>query len=206
MKCFLLIILLAIAGSTFGQSQADSVSVCFQKFKAAVAEGSGNEAAEVIAAKTIEHYQSLLNIALEGDSMEVASLGLLDRLVVIAVRNQLSRAEVLKLNGKSFIAYAVDQGMLSKNSITNFQLGETRTTSRFTTSQIIVGEMETPLKIHFYDEQGWKLDVTPILTAMGTSLSRTVSTAGMSETEWIIMTVQSFSGKLINGNIWLPMQ
>ncbi|WP_343856352.1 hypothetical protein [Fulvivirga kasyanovii] len=206
MKYFLIITFTVISISAFGQSESGDVSQCFEQFKKAVAEGNGKEASEIVAPETIEHYQSLLNLALEGDSIEVASLRLIDKLVVISMRNQLSKEDILQMDGKNFIAYAVDHGMLSKNSLINFQLGEIRVTDEFTIAQIIVGEMETPLKIHFYDQGGWRLDITPVLPEMSTSLKKTIDIAGMSEEEFILMTVQSFSGRSIGENIWFPMK
>lgn len=206
MKYFLLITFTVISINAIGQSESGDVNQCFEQFKKAVAEGSGKEASEIVASQTIEHYQNLLNLALEGDSTEVVSLKLMDRLVVVAMRNQLSKEDILQMDGKSFIAYAVDHELLGENSLTNFQLGEVRATDKFTTAQIIAGTMETPLKIHFYDQEGWRLDITPVLPAMSTSLKKTIDMAGMSEAEFILMTVQSYDRKPVNENVWHPLK
>lgn len=206
MKYFLIITFTVISISAIGQSESGDVNQCFEQFKKAVAEGRGKEASEVVASQTIEHYQNLLNLALEGDSTEVVSLKLIDRLVVVAMRNQLSKEDILQMDGKSFIAYAVDHELLGENSLTNFQLGEVRATDKFTTAQTIAGTMETPLKIHFYDQEGWRLDITPVLPAMSTSLKKTIDMAGMSEAEFILMTVQSYDRKPVNENVWHPLK
>jgi hypothetical protein len=192
---------------TFGQSENDLVKKSFNTYKKSILEGQGKESIKYVTSKTIDYYDMELNLAINGDSSTISALGLMDKLTVFIARHRIPRKEILKMTGKDFFIYAVDNGMIGKNSVVTTQIGEVHVEGNFANGQMILNGQKTPLYFQFSKEDNeWKVDLTSLFPQSNMALTKMVSDQGLSDNDFIFQTLENLTGKKVSKNIWRPLK
>ena len=186
------------------QSVETEVQQCFDNYKAAILEGRGEDAARLISQSTEDYYTKMRKVTLNADSAEVSGMGLIDKLLVLIARLKVSRSEMEAMDGIGFFVYAVDEGMVGKESVINLELGNVEVTGNSATGQITVNGQATPLSFTFYREGPWKLDLTSIFDGTSAALNQMVQQSGMAENAFIMLTLQGLTGTYPDPDIWHP--
>lgn len=206
MRQVILLLLLVSTNVLFSQSnEVKKVKKCFKKYKNAILEDRGDEAADVVSKATIDYYQKMLDIALTADSATVDQLGITDKMTVLTVRHKVPKSTIAELDGRGFFIYAISAGMVGKNSVINATIGEVKVNENFATGQLLVNGQESPMYFHFYHEGDWKLDLTSLFHITNTALNQMVQESGMSQNEFLFQILQSLTGRYPNSTIWQPM-
>jgi hypothetical protein len=204
---FLLIAIFPVI--SFGQSGNDiqMIKNTFSNYKKSILASDGSEAVKWVDTKTVVYYGKMLQASLHADSAQVQNLGLMDKLIVLIVRHKVPKNEIEKMNGNEFFVYAINQGMVGKNSVMNIEIGEVKVNNNFANGQIMSGGQKSPLFFQFNKEEGqWKIDITSLFPASTAGLKKVISDNGMTENDFIFKTLEMLTGSAVGNEIWQPMK
>ncbi len=198
--------MIALIGFVFGQSDEKEVNACFESYKSAILEDRGEDAVNVVSSNTIDYYKKMLDISLYADSAEVAGLNVIDKMTVISVRHRVPPTEIEGMDGRSFFVYAIKNGMVGKNSVMNVEIGEIKVREGFATGQMVNNGQETPIAFSFYNEDGWKIDLSSIFPSTNAGLEQYLTELEITDTEWILQAMEMLTGTPPGDDIWQPMK
>jgi hypothetical protein len=212
MRALYIVILLCIYSCIVNAQQskdkeANEVKVCFASYRQAILEGKGSEAIKWTDSRTLSYYAQMLDFAFHADSLKVQDLSMIDKLMVFTVRHRIPKEEALVMKGTSFFVYAVDQGMIGKNSVVNITLGEVKVEGNFAQGEIISNGKKAPFYFHFNKEnKEWKIDLTSIFPATNMGLKKVVADSGQSEADFILNMLEITTGRKPKPTIWKPLK
>lgn len=183
------------------------VSNAFNNYKTAILNDKGEEAVKYVDQRTIKYYNDMLDLVKNADSAKVEKLSILDKLMVLTIRHRTSKEEILKFEGKSLLIYAINSGMVGKNSVSNQNVGDITIDESFAKGQFISSRHKTPFFFHFYKENSeWKIDLTSLFPISNTALKKMVETYGTNETSYILSMLEMATGREPDSKIWQPVR
>jgi hypothetical protein len=206
-KAFLaIIILLQIATICQAQKkEINEVKTSFDSYKSAILNDQGEGAVNYVDSRTIKYYGDILKKVKEADSSSTASLPLIDKIMVFSIRNRATKEEILILDGKGLLVFAIQKGMVAKNSVVNNTIGNVMIDGTFAKGQLVTNGQNAPVYFHFYKEGGgWKIDLTSIFEISNMALKKMVDDSGQTENEFLLMLLEMVSGKKPGSEIWRP--
>jgi hypothetical protein len=203
-KVKLLTIILFITGFIFGQkSEEKLVRTSFENYRSAILNDKGEEAFNCIDSRTVKYYSDMLELVKNADSTEVSNLSLMDKMMVLTIRYRVPKEEVLTLDGKGLFIYAVESGMVGKNSVANNSIGEITIDKEFAKGQFISNGKKSPLYFHFYKEdEQWKVDLTSIFPMTNIVFKQLAEKSGLSENEYVFTLIEMITGTKPGNEIW----
>ncbi len=97
------------------------------------------------------------------DSLAIDRMNILDKLTVLTARHYISDEKLLVMDGSSFLKYAIDQGMVGKNSVMNIEVDEVEVNGSFAKARLYSNGVKSPAFFEFNKEKGkWKIDITSV--------------------------------------------
>ena len=198
---------LTVNFSLYGQkSEEKLVRKTFENYRENILNDKGEEAVNYVDSRTIKYYGYILELVKEADSAKVATLSILDRLMVFSIRHRASREDILSFDGKSLLIYAITSGMVGKNSVANNSIGEVNLEGNFAKGQFLTSGQKTPLFFHFYKEDNqWKIDLTSIFPITNVSFQKIANDSGLGENDYLFYLLEIISGKKPGREIWQPV-
>jgi hypothetical protein len=144
---------------------------------------------------------------INGDSSAISQLGVMDKLTVFVAKHRIPKEDLVKMTGSDFFIYAVDNGMIGKNSVITTQIGDVKVEGNFANGQMISNGKKTPLYFHFSKENNeWKVDLTSIFPPTNMALKKMLSDKGLSDNDFIFQTLESLTGRKVAKDIWRPLK
>lgn len=211
MKTFplLLICLLAISCSTSKKApkpvmtEEEHVKAAFDQYKSAILNDKGAVAVEFVDSRTIAYYADMLEHTKRSDSTTVDNLKIMDKLMVLSIRHRTPKEDILSFDGKKLLVYAIQEGMVGKNSVVNNEIGKIEIEGDFATGQLVARGVETPVKFHFYKEQdSWRVDLTSIFPVANEAFRQMADQSGQTENDYLLMLLEMITGKQPTHDIW----
>ncbi len=203
------IVLLLLTVQTIACQNNDKklISNVFNNYKTAILNDKGEEAVKYVDQRTIKYYNDMLDLVKNADSAKVEKLSMLDKLMVLAIRHRTSKEEILKFEGRSLLIYAINSGMVGKNSVSNQNVGDITINDSFAKGQFISSGQKTPFFFHFYKANSeWKIDLTSLFPISNMALKKMVETYGANETSYILSMLKMVTGKEPDSKIWQPVR
>jgi hypothetical protein len=196
--------LFILAKASYAQKEEQVlVKKAFDSYKSSILNDKGEEAVKYVDSRTFKYYDQVLDLVKHADSTEVANLSLLDKLMVLSIRHRTSREDILSFDGKGLLIYAIESGMVGKNSVANNSIGKTVVDDNFAKGQLIVNGKEAPLHFHFYKEEGeWKIDLTSIFSITNLGLKKMVEDSAQSDNDFILNILETLPGEKPGSAIW----
>lgn len=203
-----LLLLVAFFQPVFAQKKdAEAVKKAFENYKSAILNDKGAEAVKFVDSRTIKYYQDVSDWVRSADSSKVENLSLLDKFMVFTVRHRSTREEQLAFNGKSLLVFAINNGMVGKNSVANNTIGEVIIEDNFARAQLVSRGKAAPLYFHFYKEdKQWKLDLTALFALSSTGFKKMIEESEESENDFLFNMLEMITGKRPGAEIWKPAQ
>ncbi len=175
----------------------------FEKYKSAILNDKGKEAVTYVDSRTVSYYTEILQATKKADAAEINALGVMDKLMVFSIRHQATREELLQFDGEGLLVYAIEKGMIGKNSIANNSLGTIKVEGSFAKGQLVTRGREMPLYFDFHKENGsWKIDLTSIFSTAEMAFKRMQEDSGYDENEYIFALLEMLTGKKPGDEIW----
>ena len=166
----------------------------------------GPVAVSLLDSKTITYYGELLEMIKTYDSLKLDKQSPMNKVTVLSVRHRGTKDEILKMNGESLIVFAIDKGMVGKNSVANNDIGKITVTGDFAKGVLVVNDKPTPISYQFYKENGtWKFNLTSMFPMGNIAFKRIIEQSGLPENEALLSMLEMASGTKPASTIWLPL-
>lgn len=209
MRLVSLLLLFSAVSACKATAQDDKTLIknCFEGYKAAILEDRGKDALKFVDSKTISYYSGILEKVKKYDSAQIEQTPIIDKLTILMLRHRATKEEIMKLDGKTLLVFAIGRGMVGKNSVQKNGIGEVVVTGNSGTGQIVVDGNATPLKFAFNKEEGaWKLDLTSIFPASNIAFKNAIKESGQNENEYLFYMLEMTTEKEPTAEIWKPLE
>jgi hypothetical protein len=207
MKTFTITLIPLVLLMTVCKAQNDQklVMEAFNNYKSAILEDKEQEAVKYVDSRTIKYYSSITDLVKNADSVLVNSLPVVDKLMVFTIRHRATKQEILSFDGKKLLVYAIQHGMVGKNSVANISIGEITINKQFAKGQVISGKEKSPYYFHFYKQEGqWKIDLTSLFHISTAAIKKIIADSGKSENDFLFMVLEGVSGTKPGPGVWKP--
>lgn len=203
-KTILFSILLITTSSCIGQENTKKlVNDAYNNYKTAILNDKGEEAVKYVDSRTIKYYNDILELVKNADSVTVTNLSILDKLMVFTIRHTSTKKDILSFDGKGLLIYAIKNGMVGKNSVSNNTIGEIKIDSNFAKGQFITNGQKTNFYFHFYKEdEQWKIDLTSIFPLSTLAFKKLVTDSGQNENDYLFSLLEILTGIKPGKEIW----
>lgn len=200
--------LLVFTSVSFAQKlESDLVKEALKNYKSATLNNNGAEAIKYLDSKTRRHYQKMIDVVQNADSAQVEDLSLTDKLMVLTIRHKATKEEILSFKEDDLLLYAVNNGMVGKNSADKGTLGKVFIDKNFAKINIEMNGKATPLNFHFYKEEGqWKVDITALFPVSNMLFKKLIEDAEVSENDFLFNILEMLTGKEPRNSIWHPVR
>ena len=191
------------------QAQHDTTLIkqCYAGYKNAVLSDKGKEAVEFVDSRTIHYYSDILNKTRILDSIGVDKQTILDKLTILMLRHRATKEEIMHLDGRSLFVYAIERGMIGKNSVQQLSLGFIDINGNEALAEVIVGNKTTPLAFKFYKESGaWKMSIISVMPAGNAAMKQVIKDSKKGENEFLINLLENVSENEVSPDIWKPLK
>ena len=207
MQRILILFLLIVSSYTFAQKKEEKrVRTTFENYKSAILNENGAEAVNYLDSRTIAYYTEIVSLVKTADSIAVEGLSFQDKFIVLTIRHRATREEILEFDGKSLIVFAVNKGMIGKNSVMNCSIGEVNVNRGFANGEFLSNGQKTPFLYEFNKEDNqWKIDLTAIFSLADLVFKQVIAKSGMTENEFLFSMLESLSGTKPGPEVWLPV-
>lgn len=195
--------------TTAGRAQNDTTAVreCFNRYKSAILNDRGEEAAGYVDSRTLQYYSTMLELVKHADSTTLSTYSFFNKLMVLIVRHRTTKEELEPMDGKALLIYAINSGMVGKNSVARNEIGTVTVDDSFATGQLVNDGKPTPLNFHFYREEGqWKLDLTALFPTAETAMKAMVVESGEPEDEFLLTLLEMTTGQKPDASVWQPLE
>ena len=200
------ILLIFISFNSYSQSGTKPILKSFENYKNAILTDKGKIATDLVDSRTVKYYSNILKKIKTADSLEINSMGILDKITVLSMRHRATKNELLGFDGKKLLTYAFDNGMVGKNSVSNSELGEVIVNDDFAKAEFIVNGQKTPFFFHFYKEnKKWRIDITHLFMLGRVGLKKMIEDSGKEENNFVIYILEMLTGKKPTNDIWKPL-
>jgi hypothetical protein len=148
----------------------------------------------------------MLDHVRKSDSTVIRQLPILDKLMIFVVRHRVPREDILSFNAQSLLKYAIQNGMVGKNSVLNNTIGDISIENGSAKAQLVVDGNLSPLNFEFNHEDGmWKLDLTSVFKATGAAFQAMADGSEMNEDEYIFTLLEMMTARKPGAEIWAPV-
>jgi hypothetical protein len=125
---------------------------------------------------------------------------------VFSIRHRTSKNDILSFDGKSLLVYAINSGMVGKNSVANNSIGEVIIESEFAKGQFLANGQKAPFYFHFYKEEGqWKIDLTSLFPVSTMAFKKMADESGENQNDYLFSLLEKITGKKPGTEIWQPI-
>ena len=208
LKTFGLFLMVFFVQVTNGQHREEKlVQQSFDNYKTAILNDKGNEAVKYVDSRTIAYYEQMLELVKTADSSKIETLSILDKLMVFSIRHRTPKETILGFDGKSLLVYAIESGMVGKNSVANNSIGDVIVEGNFAKGQFIANGQKAPFYFHFYKEEGqWKIDLTSLFPVTTMAFKKMADDSGENQNEYLFSLLEILTGKKPGQEIWQPIK
>lgn len=163
-----------------------AIQTCFQAYRSAILNNRSEEAASFVSARTFAYYQEILNQCRHSDSLTVDALPLLDKFSTLLFRARIPKSVLATADGKTLFIYLLNNGMVSKESVTRNELGKIIYSELSARAPLLVDGQATPMALQFHQEAGaWKLDLTSLFPVSQEAFQQQVDETGLRENVYL---------------------
>ncbi|MEM0965481.1 MAG: hypothetical protein AAGJ81_04965 [Verrucomicrobiota bacterium] len=207
MKSLWLVLLFAlfVTGCSSDPENA-SVKQAFEDYKSAILNDDAETAYGLVNENTKAWYGETLDRVLTSNRDQIMELGVLDKIQVILIRHRVPREEILQMTPESLFKYAASRGWVGKNSVSGLGIGKIDVQRDFATGVVRTNGEDSPIRFHFYKEDGvWRIDLTELNKWGEAALITQIKQSRQDELDYIFTLVQFASGKPVQESIWKPL-
>jgi hypothetical protein len=181
------------------------VRASFASYKAAAVGGDGSGAASFVDRTTVAYYDEALRLARTAPESEVRGLPLVDRLVVLSIRQRIPVAVLRGLDGRRLVASGVAEGWIGRQGPEHMELGEVSVNGDVADAPVLVDGRPSEFAFRFRREPaGWRLDLTSVHPATEQALQAAITQSGLEADRFMEAALQQATGRPVDPSIWSP--
>ena len=137
---------------------------------------------------------------------DIHNLPLLDKLMIVRLRHELSPDQLSAMDGGSLLAYAIGKGWVGDASVQRGGLGSIKVSGVTATATMTLGGKPTPARLVFRrGKRGWLIDLMPLLAGAEPALQQLKQKSGLSEEELVLKMIEEATGRPVPASVWRPV-
>lgn len=179
-----------------------AIKAVFERYRAEVLAGNGAAVPEIVSPSTISHYDQVVRLAQTAGPAEIASAGVMDRLMIARLRVSMPPEELAALDGAGLLVYGVDNGMIDASSVETNSLGEVRVDGDRGYAEMLVDAVPSGVDWEFVRAGDWKFDLAAGFPLINDTLSQVAAENGMTEDEFIFEAVTMVTGEPVDASVF----
>jgi hypothetical protein len=180
------------------------VRATFERYKKAVLAHDGQKAVAEIDEQTLDYYARMRTAALTAP--DIHGLSLLDKLMIVRLRHELSPDQLSAMDGRALLAYAIGKGWVGDASVQRGGIGEVKVAGSTARGTMTLGGKPTPAQLAFRkSKRGWLIDLMPLLAGAEPALRQLQKNAKLSEDELVLKMIEEATGRPVPAGVWQPI-
>lgn len=200
-----------LAASGCGErDQTPAIIAAFNHYQAAALAKDGAKAVEAVSQRTFDYYDKALDLALHATSEELNAAPVADRMLAITLRHELAPDEAKSMDGKSVLAWCVEQGWMVSEAEKDSRLENIQIKGDDATAEYVVPDHPIRYPRVFHREgsgssKQWKNDLVPMFMASVAEIMRNAGAEQSDqENEVIYVGLSLRTKKPLSREIWNP--
>lgn len=186
--------------SDSSKTDPNAVKDVFKRYQTAITNNDGEAAVKLLDQRTVNWYSQSLKDAIEIPRDELERLIFLRKLMVLKLRHHYSLDQLKSFDGKAIIIDAVEKGWMNKAVVSDLKI--TKVTFEDHAAQAYVSSVKSTPMFHFrYQHNEWKLALWKLLYVTNKHLEEIVKESGMSEEEYILLSLEAEAGFKVDATI-----
>ncbi|MGW0159287.1 hypothetical protein ACWDUN_08170 [Mycobacterium sp. NPDC003323] len=183
-------------------ADAEAVKSVFEQYRVEAGAQNGAAVPALISLATIEHYDTVVNLARTAGPAEVAQAGVMDRLMIARMRVE-TPPDFDTMDGAGLLSYGVNEGMIDAAALEGNTLGEVRIEGdRAYAPMLVEGEPAGADWEFVRTPAGWTFDLAAGFPLINEALSQVATDGGMTEDEFIFQAVEMVTGTPVDASVW----
>ena len=147
----------------------------------------------LIDSKTVVWYQQALDYALTAKRSALKNIPLIQRIIVLRLRNEFPKADLLEMDGAAVFGKGIELGWIDSNSVATLKIANVKVSGN--QGQASTQSAPSVYVLNFVKESGeWRLSFTRLLTLLEPEVKKFVKSSGQSEDEFIARVIGASSG------------
>lgn len=192
--------------NTFAQSAEQLVAKSFENYKKAILTDKAETALSEVDSRTKKYYNELLEKIKTLDSAGVERLPVIDKFSLLVIRHKLPKEKILQMADNDLFLYAIESGMVGKNSVSDNAIGKVVIEGDFAKGQLVSKGKAVPFYVHFYkEEQKWRFNITSLFTVANMSMKKLIEESGKSQNVFLTELIEMMTGTIPEASIWKPL-
>ena len=181
----------------------ETIPEAFEAYRAALLAEDGPAVVRLVDSGTLAYYGQSVEWALDADSADVATLRLVDRLMVFSLRHRVPTDTVRAFDGASSLSYAVRKGWIGAGSVQRLRIVRTEATGPIGFATF---DARGQIRMGFTQEDGqWKVDLTSMLPLANLAFHQVAVDAGQRDDELLFSLLGSLTPRQPDHRIWQPL-
>ncbi len=183
-----------------------AVEQTFLGYKTALLEEDGGAASDLVTAGSLEYYRDMADESLTANRARLMDMHVVDRITILLFRQGLTTEQLRRMSGKELMAFAVERGWFSENSVATAELTNYRTEGAFAEANLLRRDgSASSIGMEFRrEDDAWRLDLLHNLDVARKSMRLALALSGMSEEELLRKSLESSTGEKVTPAIWDP--
>jgi hypothetical protein len=188
------------------QTDKQQITRAFEQYKAAALNSNGRDAVQYLDKKTIDYYSHLLEEIRTADSVRLESSSVLDKYVVLLIRHSVDPKEIVNLDGRSFLSYAIERGFVGKSELVHNSITDITVSGNFASARMVSKEDGSAAPMEFYKEKdGWKVNFSALIRLSIPAFRNLIRESGQDENTIILSMVEMSTGRRPDPTVWIPL-
>lgn len=201
-----LLVACAESGPTDSKPKDDAADVraCFDNYFAALKAGEGEKAAALVDNNTLQHFERMLDLARNADSITVSGLDAMDQMTVLSMRMQVPAEELRSMDAHAAVARSVSNGLMADDGPDGLGLGDVVVEGDKASAPLKMYGFPTPAKFGFQREDGnWRIDLTSLFDLSRQAFGQMASGTGDGNA-MLMKLLEENTGMAVPASVWHP--
>ncbi|MDO3401040.1 MULTISPECIES: hypothetical protein [Mycobacteriaceae] len=183
-------------------ADAKAVQSVFDKYRTEAAAQNGAAVPALISPDTIAHYDTVVKLARTAGPAEVATVGMMDRLMIARMRVEVP-PDFATMDGTDLLVYGVDEGMIDSDALEGNSIGDVRVDGdRAYAPMLVDGEPAGADWEFVRTDAGWTFDLAAGFPLINEALTQVAADGDMTEDEFIFSVVELVTGTPVDASVW----
>lgn len=152
-----LISALVLLVSACGGSAPDQITSTYESYARAIASGRGYDATKEVSQQTLDHFERLKNIALDGN-LDRYPLGIHDETAIYYLRSEFDVTTLQPLTGRDVMNVLVTADLIGERGFRDFEAGAVTVNGDRASLALYDQVAEAAYTLDFVREGGWKVE------------------------------------------------
>lgn len=193
-------------------SEEKGIKECFETYKSNILISNGDKAVKCLNQTTLYYYSSILSKVRHAKKNTVYNLNIIDRLMVLKTRNQIPKDKINSFTTKSYISYAITNGMIGNKSVERLEFlkvkeikdNEAKVRVKLSGTNIII-VFKFSKERSIWNEDGiWKINLKPLMAIGYKAMKSQIASSGISEDQYVMGILQATNDGYVDLDIWKP--